>query len=126
MKITINIPQDFEKHFNEDRFEDSLKRIKADVHDCINETAQNIPAISGNYELELIEMLIEAFKNAEVIHSTCILKGTPIEYAEWKINCDGYYPYCSRCGTEPESGKMTKYCANCGAEMKKGGLNYGT
>lgn len=49
-----------------------------------------------------------------------------VEYGEWKINCDGYYPYCSRCGAEPENGSMTKYCANCGVEMKKEGLNYGT
>lgn len=41
-----------------------------------------------------------------------------VEYGEWRINCDGYYPYCSRCGVEPESGKMTKFCANCGAEMR--------
>lgn len=27
MKITIDIPQEFEKHFNEDRFEDSLKNL---------------------------------------------------------------------------------------------------
>ena len=36
----------------------------------------------------------------------------------WLINCDGYYPYCSRCGFEPE--KMTKYCGECGAEMDGG------
>lgn len=70
MKIILDIPKDFEKHFNNDRFKDSLKRIEADVHDCINETAQNVPAISGNYELELVDMLIEAFKNAETKETT--------------------------------------------------------
>ena len=40
----------------------------------------------------------------------------------WKINSDGYYPYCSECGYEPPyvSGKdmRTPYCSNCGAEME--------
>ena len=34
---------------------------------------------------------------------------------EWKINFDGYYPYCSECGYEPE--EMTKHCPGCGAVM---------
>ena len=38
--------------------------------------------------------------------------------AEWRINSDGYYPYCSNCNKEPEGGKMTDYCPNCGAYMK--------
>lgn len=44
---------------------------------------------------------------AEVIH------------ANWIISSDGYYPYCSNCKHEPESGKMSKYCPECGAMMKK-------
>lgn len=43
----------------------------------------------------------------------------PIIYANWKINCDGYYPYCSNCGTEPKNGIMTKRCPECGAYMSK-------
>lgn len=39
------------------------------------------------------------------------------KHAKWLINCDGYYPYCSNCLTEPQSGKMTKYCPKCGAKM---------
>ena len=35
--------------------------------------------------------------------------------AHWDINCDGYYPFCSACGEQPE--KMTQYCGNCGARM---------
>lgn len=69
MKIVINIPQEFEDHFIEDRFKDSLERIEADIHDCINETAQNVPAISGNYELELIDMLEVAFEKARITES---------------------------------------------------------
>lgn len=39
-------------------------------------------------------------------------------YGEWRINCDGYYPYCSNCGTEPKNGVMSNFCPECGAYMK--------
>jgi len=83
MKLIIDIPNEFEEHFNNDRFKDSLEHIEADIYDCIN-TTQNVLIISGNYELELINMFIEAFEKAESFHSTCILEGTPI----YKMNCD--------------------------------------
>lgn len=42
----------------------------------------------------------------------------------WVINPDGYYPYCNKCGYEPErpnihNDNRTPYCANCGAKMRK-------
>ena len=37
-------------------------------------------------------------------------------WAEWKINPDGYYPYCSECGYEPK--KLTNYCPECGSKME--------
>ena len=37
----------------------------------------------------------------------------------WLIDSDGYYPYCSECRTEPNSGHMTDFCPNCGADMRK-------
>ena len=40
-----------------------------------------------------------------------------VRHGEWKINCDGYYPYCSECGYEPN--RMTKHCPECGAVMNK-------
>ena len=39
-------------------------------------------------------------------------------FGEWKINCDGYYPYCSECGKEPSGRTMTDYCPCCGAKME--------
>lgn len=77
MKLIIDIPKEFEKHFNEDRFKDSLERIECDIQDDINKE-HTIPAVSGLRELELIDMLIKAFEKAESFHSTCILKGTPV------------------------------------------------
>lgn len=57
MKITIDIPKEYEWHFNEDRFKDSLERIKVDCGECV----------SGLYEAELLDMLVEAFEKAKVI-----------------------------------------------------------
>lgn len=44
--------------------------------------------------------------------------------ATWIISSDGYYPYCSNCGYEPESPNLhsdnrTPYCPNCGEAMEK-------
>ena len=73
---------------------------------------------------ELLDMLDKDPREAFTKHNvwTMIVYGLrevdPIPKAEWRINSDGYYPYCSNCNTEPESGKMTDYCPNCGAYMK--------
>lgn len=40
-----------------------------------------------------------------------------VRQGEWKINCDGYYPYCSICENEPTARRMTRYCDHCGAKM---------
>lgn len=55
MKITINIPKEFEEHFNSDRFKDSLLRLCCDAN-----------CLAGNYERETAIMLINALENAEV------------------------------------------------------------
>lgn len=59
MKITIEIPKEFEEHYNRDKFEDSLKRIEADLKHL------KYHGLSGLCELELIEMLIKAFKRSK-------------------------------------------------------------
>ena len=53
MKVTIDIPKEFEDHWKDDKFEDSLNRLKADAH-----------CLAWNYEKEIVDMLIVAFKNA--------------------------------------------------------------
>ena len=63
MKITIDIPKEFEQHFNEDKFKDSLLRLKADV----NYGLEHDETISGLYEIELLDMLVEAFQSAEAV-----------------------------------------------------------
>lgn len=55
MKITINIPKEFEEHFNSDRFKDSLLRLCFDAN-----------CLAGGYEQKIAIMLIIALENAEV------------------------------------------------------------
>ena len=66
MKVVIDIPKDFEQHFNEDKFKDSLLRLKADT----NYGLEHESTISGNYEIELLDMLVEAFEEARTIESS--------------------------------------------------------
>lgn len=110
MKITIDIPKEFEQHFNNDRFRDSLKRIITDVTDEIESDF----SISGKYEIELCEMLIKAFKNAEPVKCGKWIKGK--YWDEW---------FCSVCRNganidSKENPILSDYCPDCGAEMKKG------
>ncbi len=57
MKIIMEIPKEFETHFKNDRFKDSLERIRSDIGEYL----------CGLYETELCDMLIEAFENATQI-----------------------------------------------------------
>ena len=105
MKITIEIPKEFEKHFNEDRFKDSLERVITDVNYQIKKEL----SISGNYEIETLEMLINAFKTAKLV-----------KCGRW-IKIDQYHFKCSECGAS-EHVKFYpldehKFCWHCGAQM---------
>ena len=39
------------------------------------------------------------------------------ETANWDINCDGFYPFCSNCKRTPTAHNLTRYCPNCGRRM---------
>lgn len=62
MKLTIEIPKEFEEHFNIDRFEDSLSRIYGEL-----ESDEGHYILAGLYELELIKMLRDAMIKAEIV-----------------------------------------------------------
>ena len=62
MKIEINIPKEFEEHFKQDKFKDSLERIMADIKHSL-EIGNCLCA--GNYEYETIKMLEEALENSK-------------------------------------------------------------
>lgn len=63
MKLTIELPEEFEQHFQMDKFEDSLHRVEADLRHREYDPYQ----LSGNYEIELIEQLNRSFSKAEVV-----------------------------------------------------------
>jgi len=61
--LIIKIPKEFCKHYYTDRFEESLQRIKVDVKDSIYHRNN----VSGNYEIETLDMIIDAFKNSKEV-----------------------------------------------------------
>ena len=66
MRIEIDIPKEFEEHFNQDKFKDSFERIMADIkHSLENGNC----LCAGRYELETIEMLENAFENSKSAYS---------------------------------------------------------
>ena len=93
-----------------------------------------IDAIIEEVEFNSVEQTKEETTCEKCVHEElCTIDGNPRDckhfmdkddfekrsQAMWKINCDGYYPYCSNCKTEPKNGVMSKYCPECGAEMKQ-------
>ena len=58
MDIVIKIPKEFEKDFNEDKFEDCLARLASDIEAFGFRSA-------GRYEKETVTMLRKAFKNGK-------------------------------------------------------------
>lgn len=52
-KIQISLPNEFKEHFEFDKFQDSLSRIKQDIltNGCL----------SGRYEIELVDAIKAAF-----------------------------------------------------------------
>lgn len=62
--VMFELPKQFIKHFKEDKFEDSFERIKADIRaDLKNKNY----GCSGNYEIEVVEMLEEALKYSNIV-----------------------------------------------------------
>lgn len=60
MKIAIDIPKEFEDHFNLDRFADSLERIQEDMT-----FGDKLFTLSGLYEYETIVMFKKAFQESK-------------------------------------------------------------
>ena len=65
MRIEIDIPKEFEEHFNQDKFKDSLERIMADIKHSL----ENVDCLcAGRYEYETIEMLEKALENSKTAY----------------------------------------------------------
>ena len=147
MRIEIEIPKEFEKHFKQDKFKGSLERIMADIKhslengDCL---------CTGRYEYETIEMLVKALENSKTIYDVDkVIKelelhsfelGTdtfPVHYVrlneaieilkqggvsddicEWKQTSTARYK--TSCGYKLEAhfGTNACYCRQCGKKIK--------
>lgn len=57
VKITIDIPREYERDFIADKFKNFFSRVIADI---------NYDGMCGNYEKEIAEMFIKAFDEAIV------------------------------------------------------------
>lgn len=57
MKLTIDIPREYERDFSVDKFKDFFSRVIADI---------NCDGLCGFYEKEIAEMFLEAFDRAIV------------------------------------------------------------
>ncbi len=63
MKVTLEIPKEFESDFNKDRFKDFFMRVRTDIEYSLDNKEIRL---AGNYEKETADMFIEAFKNAQI------------------------------------------------------------
>ena len=61
MRIEIEIPKEFEEHFNQDKFKDSFGRIMEEIRSNLR---SRYCSYAGRYEYETIEMLQKAFENS--------------------------------------------------------------
>ena len=69
MLIELEIPDNFKEHYNQDKFCDSLKRVEYDIKPCLVDYEKDDKTkiyLSGLYEVELVQMLIEAFNKSKV------------------------------------------------------------
>lgn len=66
MKILIEIPKEFEKHFNIDRFQDSIEKCTCDLDTMLRYEIDYNP-VAGKYDIEVLEMLIPTLENAKII-----------------------------------------------------------
>ncbi len=62
MELVIKIPEEFEFHFNDDRFKDSLDRIIYDIKQYDKNSGDE--PLSGLYDFETLEMLKNVLENA--------------------------------------------------------------
>ena len=68
MQLLIELPKEFEEHFDFDKFQDSFMRICGDINE-IRKSHSKPGAVSlglsGKYEKELVDVLKTAFLNAK-------------------------------------------------------------
>ena len=81
MTLLLEIPKEFAEHITYDKFQDSLERIYTDLKCKVGHGN-----LSGNFEMELLDMLMTAFNSAKVIQPLESLINTNLD--EWKMKYD--------------------------------------
>lgn len=98
MRIEIEIPKEFEAHFVEDKFKDSLERVMADIKYSVK---SGICGLSGRYEYETIEMLKEALEN-----STSVCAPSNVDDNEEEISTHSNTDFDKLLGRSPDYEKF--------------------
>ena len=101
MKLLIDIPQEFEQHFRQDAFNDSLHRLSADAH-----------LLAGLYEQETALMLSKVLKNAQV--------ADVVEVRHGRLINPNPFGDCSVCGFLIDIRDNFNYCPKCGVKLDGG------
>ena len=126
MRIEIDIPKEFEEHFNQDKFKDSLERIMADIKHSLE---SGYWLCAGRYEYETIEMLQKAFEDSKQAYDIDkVVEELPDDVCEWEKGSSGYVGYrayyskccATRSGLEMQTHIIAdwKYCPYCGKKIK--------
>lgn len=61
LSLSITLSKEFGEHYMRDKFADSFMRVIGDIR------GMNYKGLSGNYEIEFLEALADAFKSARKI-----------------------------------------------------------
>ena len=96
---------------------------KNKVDDLIETAVKFIQRYPGTIDInQVLDEVIKDIKELPTVEIPESKTGGNIgKEGKWIINCDGYYPYCSLCGEEPNikhSEELPPYCPYCGARNK--------
>lgn len=88
MKVIIDIPKEFGEDIK-DNFQDFFERVKVEIAHRVN-TDETL--LCGNYERETAEMLLDAFKNMQIIPKVITnrdMMETTYSNIQWDNECNG-------------------------------------
>ena len=94
---------------------------KNEVDELIETAVKFIQRYPGTIDInQVLEEVVKDIRELPTVEIPESKTGGNIgKEGKWLINCDGYYPYCSLCGEEPERNnehQLPTYCPSCGAK----------